>query len=66
MSEKPLSSQQERSLSNKKRSALSRDLLCSRMVVSTGVDQIVEKADNRSEISYLTLGKMGFKISENT
>ena len=66
MSEKPLSSHQERSLSNKKRSALSRDLLCSRMVVTTDVDPIVEKADNSSEVRYLTLGKMGFKISENT
>ena len=36
------------------------------MVVTTGVDQIVEKADNRSEVRYLTLGKMGFKISEKT
>ena len=36
------------------------------MVVMTGVDQIVEKADKGSEVRYLTLGKIGLKTSENT
>ena len=32
----------------------------------TGVDEIVEKADKRSKVRYRTLGRVGFKISENT